>query len=238
MTATRMLRVGTRASALARTQTGLVVDALGAPVEIVPIVTEGDRSSAALAQIGGTGVFVSALRSALLRGEIDVAVHSYKDLPTAAAPGIALAAVPAREDSRDALVARDGLTLAEAWRAGPEAFHGIHVAGFPNLFLMLGPNTATGHTSTLLYIEPAMRHAQGCMRAVREGGHRGIEVRAEVMRAHNAARQAGLEVSVWAGCRSWYRREDGKVVAIFPGYTGDYSRGVARVGWGDFRFIG
>jgi hydroxymethylbilane synthase len=113
MTATRVLRVGTRASALARTQTGLVVDALGAPAEIVAIVTEGDRSAAALTQLGGTGVFVSALRSALLADEIDVAVHSYKDLPTGLAEGIVIAAVPAREDPRDALVARDGLTLGE-----------------------------------------------------------------------------------------------------------------------------
>src|SRR4051812_19950792 len=113
MTVTRVLRVGTRASTLARTQTGLVVDALRAPAEIVPIVTEGDRSAAALTQLGGTGVFVSALRSALLADEIDVAVHSYKDLPTAPADGITVAAVPPREDPRDALVARDGLVLGE-----------------------------------------------------------------------------------------------------------------------------
>ena len=111
MTTTRTQRVGTRASTLARTQTGVVVDALGLPVEIITIVTEGDRSAEALTQLGGTGVFVSALRAALLADEIDVAVHSFKDLPTAAADGIALAAVPRREDPRDALVARDGLTL-------------------------------------------------------------------------------------------------------------------------------
>jgi hydroxymethylbilane synthase len=110
---TTTLRIGTRGSALARTQTSTVADALGVPVELVPIVTDGDRSAAALTQLGGTGVFVSALRAALLAGEIDVAVHSYKDLPTAPADGIALAAVPRREDPRDALVARDGRTLAE-----------------------------------------------------------------------------------------------------------------------------
>lgn len=113
MTATSTLRVGTRRSTLARTQTQAVVDALGVPVEIVPIVTAGDRSAAPLEQIGGTGLFVSALRSALSSGEIDVAVHSYKDLPTATAEGIVIAAVPSREDPREALVARDGLTLAE-----------------------------------------------------------------------------------------------------------------------------
>src|SRR5580698_8535137 len=110
---TRTLRVGTRASLLARTQTALVVDALGVPVEIVPVVTAGDRSSAAVSQLGGTGVFVSALRDALAAGEIDVAVHSYKDLPTAPVPGITIAAVPLREDPRDVLVARDGLVLGE-----------------------------------------------------------------------------------------------------------------------------
>lgn len=113
MTAVRTLRIGTRASALARTQTDHVATALGVPVEIVTIVTEGDRSAAALTQIGGTGVFVSALRTALLDERIDIAVHSYKDLPTAAADGVTVAAVPPREDPRDALVARDGLTLGE-----------------------------------------------------------------------------------------------------------------------------
>ncbi len=124
-TAVRTLRIGTRSSLLARTQTESVVRALteaagvtgtgeaGLNVEIVAVVTAGDRSMAALDQIGGTGVFVSALRDALLRGEIDAAVHSYKDLPTAPAEGIVIAAVPAREDARDALVARDGLTLGE-----------------------------------------------------------------------------------------------------------------------------
>jgi len=113
MTTTRIVRVGTRGSALARVQTNLIADALGVPTEIVPIVTAGDRSAAPVEQIGGTGVFVSALRDALQRNEIDIAVHSYKDLPTAPADGLVIAAVPQREDPRDALVARDGLTLGE-----------------------------------------------------------------------------------------------------------------------------
>src|SRR6185295_7821185 len=82
-------------------------------VELVEVRTDGDRSAAPLASMGGTGVFVSALRDALLKGEVDVAVHSLKDLPTAAPDGIALAAVPPREDPRDVVVARDGLTLGE-----------------------------------------------------------------------------------------------------------------------------
>jgi len=117
MTPLPAIRLGTRASALATTQSGHVADLirerLGREVVLVEVATEGDRSSAPLASMGGTGVFVSALRDALLDGRVDVAVHSLKDLPTAPADGIALAAVPPREDPRDVVVARDGLTLGE-----------------------------------------------------------------------------------------------------------------------------
>ncbi|HLU55574.1 MAG TPA: hydroxymethylbilane synthase [Pseudonocardia sp.] len=109
------LRIGTRPSALAMAQTGIVADRLraaGHECELVGISTSGDRSSAPVAQLG-VGVFVSALRDALARGDVDVAVHSYKDLPTAPDPRLRIAAVPAREDPRDALVARDGLVLGE-----------------------------------------------------------------------------------------------------------------------------
>ncbi|WP_162834334.1 hydroxymethylbilane synthase [Amycolatopsis circi] len=112
---TRVIRIGTRGSKLALAQTGIVADtirATGAEVEIVTVTTPGDLSGAPISQIG-VGVFTSALREALLRNEIDVAVHSYKDLPTAPEAGLVLAAVPPREDPRDALIARDGLTLGE-----------------------------------------------------------------------------------------------------------------------------
>ena len=111
------IRLGTRASVLARTQSGHVADALskalGREVVLVEVTTDGDVNGAPLASFGSTGVFVSALRESLLRGDVDVAVHSLKDLPTAPAAGITLAAVPTREDPRDVLVARDGLTLGE-----------------------------------------------------------------------------------------------------------------------------
>lgn len=111
------LRLGTRASALATTQSGHVADLvrerLGREVELVEVSTEGDVNRAPLASMGGTGVFVSALRDALLDGRVDLAVHSLKDLPTYPADGIALPAVPPREDPRDVVVARDGLTLGE-----------------------------------------------------------------------------------------------------------------------------
>ncbi|MFE1932230.1 hydroxymethylbilane synthase [Streptomyces sp. NPDC059474] len=109
------LRLGTRRSALAMAQSGLIADLVreitGRPVELVEITTYGDTSREHLARIGGTGVFVSALREALLSGEIDLAVHSLKDLPTAEPDGLTLAAIPHREDPRDALIARGGLTF-------------------------------------------------------------------------------------------------------------------------------
>ncbi len=110
-----MLRIGTRPSALATAQSGLVAQRLraaGHPCELVEISTPGDLSSAPVIELG-VGVFVSQLREALVRGDVDVAVHSYKDLPTAPDPRLRLAAVPSREDSRDALVARDGKVLGE-----------------------------------------------------------------------------------------------------------------------------
>ena len=115
-TALRPLRLGTRASMLALAQSGNVADALSLhaarDVQLVHISTQGDRDrSTPTAQLGSTGVYVSALRDALLAGEIDFAVHSYKDLPTAPAEGLTIAAVPVRADPRDALISRDGLTL-------------------------------------------------------------------------------------------------------------------------------
>ncbi|MFB7459756.1 MULTISPECIES: hydroxymethylbilane synthase [unclassified Streptomyces] len=113
----KALRLGTRRSKLAMAQSGLVADAVsqvtGRPVELVPVTTYGDISREQLAQIGGTGVFVAALREALQRGEVDFAVHSLKDLPTTQPEDLVLAAVPEREDPRDVLVARDALKFTD-----------------------------------------------------------------------------------------------------------------------------
>lgn len=110
------IRIATRGSLLARTQSGHVADAIressGREVELVHVRTHGDADQTTpLASFGGVGVFVTAVREAVLRGEADVAVHSLKDLPTQPAEGLEIAAIPARQDPRDVLVARDGLTL-------------------------------------------------------------------------------------------------------------------------------
>ena len=111
----QIIRVGTRASLLATTQAGTVRDALvaaGHPAELVLISTIGDRSSGPIADLG-VGVFTAELREAIADDRVDCAVHSHKDLPTAQDPRLLLAAIPRREDARDALVARDGLVLGE-----------------------------------------------------------------------------------------------------------------------------
>lgn len=109
------LRLATRRSALALTQSRMVGEHLaaltGRTLELVEVTTHGDVDQAPLTQIGGTGVFVVAVRQALVDGLADVAVHSLKDLPTAPDDRLHLAAIPPREDPRDALVARDGVTL-------------------------------------------------------------------------------------------------------------------------------
>ncbi|GLU49168.1 hydroxymethylbilane synthase [Nocardiopsis ansamitocini] len=110
-------RLGTRRSTMATSQSQLVADAItehtGVPIELVLITSFGDVTKAHLTQLGGTGVFVNALRDELLAGSVDFAVHSLKDLPTAPADGLTLAAIPERDDPRDALCARDGLKFAD-----------------------------------------------------------------------------------------------------------------------------
>ena len=112
----RTLIVGTRGSSLALTQTGIIVEALrvanpGARFETRTIHTEGDRSTASLSELGGRGVFVIEIERALLDGEIDIAVHSLKDLPADETAGLTITAVAEREDPRDVLVSRAGVSL-------------------------------------------------------------------------------------------------------------------------------
>jgi hydroxymethylbilane synthase len=148
------IRLGTRASALALAQSRTVARALsaasGRDVELVEITTAGDRSAAPIPELG-VGVFVSALRDALSAKEIDLAVHSYKDLPTAPADGLLVAATPEREDPRDALVARGGLTLTEL-PAGARVGTGSlrRVAQLHALGLGLEPVPIRGNVDTRL----------------------------------------------------------------------------------------
>jgi cation diffusion facilitator CzcD-associated flavoprotein CzcO len=134
------------------------------------------------------------------------------------------------------IVGRGGVSLAQAWQAGPQAHRGLTVAGFPNLFLMLGPNTATGHTSTLLFIEPGVRWALRAMRETQRRQAATVEVSADAQHAFNEALQARLTGSVWSQCRSWYRADSGRNIAIWPGFTREYVRALARCRFEGYRF--
>ncbi len=123
---------------------------------------------------------------------------------------------------------RGGRLLSDAWAGGPQAYLGVSVPDFPNFFLMLGPNTLTGHTSALLSLEPQVGHAIACMRRLRGEGGRWIAVKAQAAQAQDAALQKRLSTSVWAHCNSWYRAEGGRIVAIWPGFARDYARAVRR----------
>jgi cation diffusion facilitator CzcD-associated flavoprotein CzcO len=140
----------------------------------------------------------------------------------------ALATVP--------ITGRDGQRLQDCWADGPQAYLGLTTAGFPNLFLMLGPNTATGHTSTLLFIEPGVRWAVRAMQEVQRRGHAWLDVKPAVMQTFNTGLQTRLAVAVWSQCRSWYRADSGRNIAIWPGYTREYVGAVTNQSFDDFDF--
>jgi cation diffusion facilitator CzcD-associated flavoprotein CzcO len=118
-----------------------------------------------------------------------------------------------------------GRELNAAWREGAEAYLGISVSGFPNLFLLYGPNTNLGHNSIVFMLESQVRYVLGCVRALQQGGLRFLDVRAEAQRDFNVRLQRGLERSVWgADCTSWYKTAEGKNTNNWPGFTFRYRR--------------
>jgi cation diffusion facilitator CzcD-associated flavoprotein CzcO len=128
-----------------------------------------------------------------------------------------------------------GQELAARWREAPETYLGITVSGFPNLFLLMGPNTGLGHNSMVFMIEAQAHYAAQCLRALRERGVRSMDVRADVQASFSAALQRRLGRTVWAtGCRSWYQAGDGRNVALWPGSTWDYWRRTRRVRLADY----
>jgi cation diffusion facilitator CzcD-associated flavoprotein CzcO len=129
-------------------------------------------------------------------------------------------------DSADELhvTGRDGVKLTDAWQGGVEAYRGITVPGFPNFFLLLGPNTGLGHTSVVFMIETQVQHVMSCLRILSRERARTIEARPAPTRKYNQALQRRLKPKVWStgGCRSWYLDEHGVNRAIWPGSTFEY----------------
>jgi len=136
---------------------------------------------------------------------------------------------------------RDGVCLADAWQDGPEAYHGVAVAGFPNLFLLMGPNTALGHNSILVMIEAQVRYIIQCLGWLERGELSAVEVRPEAQASFNAALRDRFERSVWrtgsltgtggsvvAPCTSWYQHRSGRNHVIWPGTATSYTAAVHR----------
>jgi cation diffusion facilitator CzcD-associated flavoprotein CzcO len=124
---------------------------------------------------------------------------------------------------------RDGRSLAEAWRGSPQAYVGTTIAGFPNLFMLMGPNTGLGHNSVVYMIESQIAYVLDALEAMRERAAATVEVRAEVQSAFNNELQRRLEGTVWmSGCQSWYLDAHGRNTAIWPGFTFGFRRRTRR----------
>ena len=132
-----------------------------------------------------------------------------------------------------------GRVLADVWEKGAEAHLGITVHGFPNLFMLYGPNTNLGHSSIIFMLESQMAYIRQCLRKLRDDGLRYLEVSAEAQAAFNAETQARLRDSIWQqGCSSWYVNEHGRNVTNWPGFTTEYRWRTKRPDWTDFRAAG
>jgi len=131
-----------------------------------------------------------------------------------------------------------GQDLGEKWRRdGPEAYVGASVAGFPNLFFVVGPNTALGHNSMIYMIESHIRYIADCIRTLQRSGARTMDVRAEAQRTWNARLQARFARTVWqSGCRSYYLTQAGKNTALWPGFTFMFRHRTRRVRTADYEF--
>jgi cation diffusion facilitator CzcD-associated flavoprotein CzcO len=139
----------------------------------------------------------------------------------------------------DRIVGADGRTLHEHWAAtGPQAYCGTTVAGFPNLFILAGPNTGIGHTSLVVMIEAQIAHVMAALRELRARGARTIEVRRDVIDRFNAEVQSKAAPTVWnaGGCSSWYLDEAGRNTTLWPDYTFRFVRRTRRFHPGDYTF--
>lgn len=120
------------------------------------------------------------------------------------------------------ITGRNGLELNEAWRKGAQAYLGMTVPGFPNFFMLYGPNTNLGHSSIIYMLESQIAHVLRCMKAARRAGASTVEVDAQRYARFNGAVQARLKATVWQGCKSWYVDANGHNGTNWPGFTFGY----------------
>ncbi|MBD5654199.1 MAG: NAD(P)/FAD-dependent oxidoreductase, partial [Candidatus Eremiobacteraeota bacterium] len=127
------------------------------------------------------------------------------------------------------VVGRGGIELADAWRTGMDAYLGTNVAGFPNFFMIIGPNTGLGHNSMILMMEAQYRYVLSALKTMRTMGLRAVDVKRDVQERFNATLQKRLRKTVWAtGCKSWYLDASGKNTTLWPGFTFAYRSATRR----------
>jgi cation diffusion facilitator CzcD-associated flavoprotein CzcO len=136
-----------------------------------------------------------------------------------------------------AIAGADGRTLTDAWSGGPHAHLGMTVPGFPNMFILYGPNTNTSGGSIIFYLETQSAYVRQALEQMRDRGADAIEVRREVEAASDEAVQAAFAGTAWTQCDSWYRDAQGRIVANWPGYMREYAEQAATPVAGDFRFL-
>jgi len=132
-----------------------------------------------------------------------------------------------------------GRELNESWRDGAQAYLGTTVAGFPNLFMITGPNTGLGHNSMIYIIESQIAYITSAIATLRSRDVQAVDVRPEIQATYNAEIQARLAHTVWntGGCRSWYLTRDGRNTTLWPGFTFEYRRRTKRFHLGDYRVV-
>jgi cation diffusion facilitator CzcD-associated flavoprotein CzcO len=128
---------------------------------------------------------------------------------------------------------RGGRPLDEAWKDGAVAYKGMTVSGFPNWFILMGPNTGPGHTSVLVYTEAQIAHVLGAVQELR-GGARWVDVRQDVQDRYNERIQKRMKHMVWHTCNSWYLSKDGSNHALYPGFAAEYAARTRRFAARDY----
>jgi cyclohexanone monooxygenase len=123
------------------------------------------------------------------------------------------------------LMGRNGLDIADAWKNGPQAYKGISVTGFPNLFFLMGPNTGLGHSSMVYMIESQIQYVMDALERMHQNQWQSVDVKPDLQEHYNRNIQGGLGHSVWnaGGCNSWYLHPvTGKNTTLWPGFTFSY----------------
>jgi cation diffusion facilitator CzcD-associated flavoprotein CzcO len=135
------------------------------------------------------------------------------------------------------VIGREGRTLDEVWKDGAVAYKGMTVCGFPNWFIMMGPNTGPGHTSVLVYTEAQISHALQAIQKIRNEDLKFVDIRQEVQDRYNEGLQKRMKHMVWGGCSSWYLNPDGSNHSLYPGFAAEYVLRARRLDPSDYELV-